>query len=160
MEEAAESSEMSPHFYKTARRHIYKQAVLVFTAIRNIIMSFTTHNYFHNASIYSRTNMSTIIIIIIIIITIIIINGCKMDKNVIVHKKRDQESKNTGFGKAEINKHPCAEGVQHTGRNKLKEDLQLMWHKVRLLQMCEREKLPKLTSNSKFIKLQEEIWSN
>jgi hypothetical protein len=80
-----------------------------------------------------------------------------MDTNVIQHQKRDQESKNTGFGKAENNKHPSAEGEQHTGRNKLKEDLQVMWHKVRLLQMCEREKLPKLTTNSKLIKLQEEI---
>ena len=32
-----------------------------------------------------------------------------------------------------------------------------MWHKVRLLQMSEREKLPKLKTNSKLIKLQEEI---
>jgi hypothetical protein len=53
--------------------------------------------------------------------------------------------------------HPSAEEEQHTGRNKLKEDLQVMWHKVRFLQMCEREKLLKLTTNSKLIKLQEEI---
>ena len=65
-----------------------------------------------------------------------------MDTNVIQHQKRDQESKNTAFGKAESNKQPSAEGEQQTSRNKLKEDLQLMWHKVRLLQMCEREKLP------------------
>jgi len=32
-----------------------------------------------------------------------------------------------------------------------------MWHKVRLLQMFEREKQPKLTTNSKLIKFQEEI---
>jgi len=32
-----------------------------------------------------------------------------------------------------------------------------MWHKVRLLQICEREKLPRLKTNSKLIKLQEEI---
>jgi uncharacterized membrane protein len=32
-----------------------------------------------------------------------------------------------------------------------------MWHKERLLQMCEREKLPKLKTNSKLIKFQEEI---
>jgi len=32
-----------------------------------------------------------------------------------------------------------------------------MWHKVRLLQMSEREKLPKLKTNSKLITLQEEI---
>ena len=75
------------------------------------------------------------------------VNGDKTDTNVIEHKKRDQKSKNIGFGKAE-NKHPSAEGEQHTGRNKLKEDLQVMWH-VRPLQMCEREKLSKLTTNSK-----------
>ena len=46
-----------------------------------------------------------------------------MDANVTEHQKRDQESNNTGFGKAENNKHPSAEGEQHTFRNKLKEDL-------------------------------------
>jgi len=61
------------------------------------------------------------------------VNGDKMDKNVIEHQKRDQENNNTGFGKAENNKHQCAEGEQHTVKNKLKEDLQIMWHKVRLL---------------------------
>ena len=85
------------------------------------------------------------------------VNGDKMDTNVIEHQKRDQESNNTGFGKAENNNHPSAEGEQHTVRNKLKEDLQIMCHKVRLLQMSEREKLPKLKTNSKLIKLQEEI---
>jgi hypothetical protein len=37
-----------------------------------------------------------------------------MDTNVIWHKKRDQESNNTGFGKVGNNKHPTAEGEQHT----------------------------------------------
>jgi len=32
-----------------------------------------------------------------------------------------------------------------------------MWHKVRFLQISEREKLPKLKTNSKLIKFQEEI---
>jgi len=32
-----------------------------------------------------------------------------------------------------------------------------MWHKVRLLKLCEREKLPNLTTKSKLIKLQKEI---
>jgi hypothetical protein len=32
-----------------------------------------------------------------------------------------------------------------------------MWHKVRLLQMSEREKLPNLKTNNKLIKLQEQI---
>jgi len=74
------------------------------------------------------------------------VNGDKMDKNVIEHQKRDQENENTDLGKVENNKHPSAEGDQHTVKNKLKEDLQIMWHK-----------LPKLKTNSKFIKLQEEI---
>ena len=32
-----------------------------------------------------------------------------------------------------------------------------MWHKVRLIQISEREKLPKLKTKSKLIKFQEEI---
>ena len=47
-----------------------------------------------------------------------------MVTNVIEHQKGDQESKITGFGKAENNKHQSAEGEQHTVWNKLKEDLQ------------------------------------
>jgi len=35
--------------------------------------------------------------------------------------------------------------------------IKIMWHKVRLLQISEREKLPRLKTNSKSIKLQEEI---
>ena len=46
------------------------------------------------------------------------VNGDKMDANVIEHQKRDQESNNTGFGKAENNKHPSAEGEQHTEKAK------------------------------------------
>jgi len=80
------------------------------------------------------------------------VNGDKMCTNVIEHQKRDQENDNTGFGKVENNKHTRAEGQQHTVKNKLTEDLQIMWHK-----MFEREKLPKLKTNSKLIKLQEEI---
>ena len=79
-----------------------------------------------------------------------------MDTNVTEHQKRDQENDNTGFGKVESNRHPSAEGEQHTVKNKLKKSLQIMWHKVRLLQMCEREKLPKLKTNNKLIKFQEE----
>jgi hypothetical protein len=62
----------------------------------------------------------------------------KMDTNVIEYQKRDQESKNPGFGKVENNKHPSAEEEQHIVRIKLKEDIQIMWHKVRLLRMSER----------------------
>ena len=85
------------------------------------------------------------------------VKGDKMDTNVIENQKRDQEHNNTGSDTIENNKHPKAEGEQNRDRNKLKEDLQIMWHKVRLLRMSEREKLPKLTKNSKLTKFQEEI---
>ena len=83
--------------------------------------------------------------------------GDKMDTNIIEHQKRDEGNDNTGFGKVENNTHQSAEGEQHTIKNKLKEDLQIMWHRVRRLKMSEREKLPKLKTNSKLINLQGEI---
>ena len=85
------------------------------------------------------------------------VNGDTTDANVIEYQKIDKENENTDCGKAQINKHPSAEGQQHTFKNKLKEDLQIMWHMVRLLQISEREKLPRLKRNRKLIKLQEEI---
>jgi len=85
------------------------------------------------------------------------VSGDNTDTNVIEHRKRAQENENTDFGKVENNKHPSAEGEQHTLKNKLKEDLQIMWHKMRILQMCEREKFPKLKTNRKLIKFQEEL---
>ena len=78
-----------------------------------------------------------------------------IDTNVLEHQKRNQESKSTAIAKVKNNKHTRAEGERHTVRNKLNEDLQIMCHKLRHLQMPEREKLPKL--KSKLIKLQEEI---
>jgi len=69
-------------------------------------------------------------------------NDDKMDTNDKEHQKRDHESNNTGLGKIENNKHPGPEREQHTVRNKLKEDLQIMWHKMKLLQMSERERRP------------------
>ena len=68
---------------------------------------------------------------------------------------RETENENTECRKAEVNKHPNTEGEQHTVKNKLKDDLQTMWHKERFLQISEREKLPKLKTNSKLTKLQE-----
>jgi len=72
------------------------------------------------------------------------------------HQNRDEEINNTGLGKTD-SKHSGTEEGQHTVRNKLKEDLQIMWHTVRLLQTYERERLPKLRENSILIKLKEEI---
>ena len=53
------------------------------------------------------------------------------------HQKRE-ESNNMGLGKIG-SKHLETEVGQHIMRNKLKEDLQIMWHKAKLLQMSERE---------------------
>jgi len=73
-------------------------------------------------------------------------------------QKRDKESRNNGLSKTEYNIHPGAEREQHTVRNKLKEDIQIMWYNVRLIQMSERERLPKLKENSKLTKLKKEIY--
>jgi hypothetical protein len=63
--------------------------------------------------------------------------------------------------KAENNNHLNAEGGQHTVRNTLKEDLHIMWHKVRLLRMSEREKLPKTKNKQQINKPSgRNKWSN
>jgi Skp family chaperone for outer membrane proteins len=81
-----------------------------------------------------------------------------MDTSATERQKGNQESSSTVAGKVETNiTHQSAEAEQHTVRDKLKEDIQITWHKVRLLQMSEREKLPKQKTNNKLIKLQEEI---
>jgi len=54
------------------------------------------------------------------------VNGDRTDANGIEYQKKDKENENTDCGKAQINKHPSAEGEQHTVKNKLKEDLQIM----------------------------------
>ena len=84
-------------------------------------------------------------------------NGDRTDSSGIEYQKKDKENGNTDCDKTQIYKYPSAEGEQHTVKNKLKEDLQIMWHKVRLLQICEKEKLPRLKTKSKLINLEEEI---
>jgi hypothetical protein len=42
---------------------------------------------------------------------------------------------------------------QYIARDKLREELQIMWYKMRLLQMSESQRLPKLTENNKLIHL-------
>jgi len=71
--------------------------------------------------------------------------------------RRETKKMETLTDKAQINKHPSTKGEQHTVKNKLKEDLQIMWHKLRLLLISEREKLSRIKTNSKLIELQEEI---
>jgi hypothetical protein len=45
---------------------------------------------------------------------------------------------------------------QHGTRNKFKEELQMIWYKVRLLQMLERHRLPELRENNTVIQFKKE----
>jgi hypothetical protein len=82
------------------------------------------------------------------------VNNGKMDTCAIEHQKGNKERNSTAAGKVETNiKYPSAEAEQHTVRDRLKEDIQTTWHKMKPLQMSERKNLPK----NKFIKLQEEV---
>ena len=84
-----------------------------------------------------------------------------MDTNAIEYLKKDQEHNNTFFDRIENNKHPRAEGEKNRARNKLKEHLQITWHKVRLLHMSERKKLPKLTKKQQIDKVSgRNKWNN
>ena len=80
-----------------------------------------------------------------------------MDTNDKQQQQKDQKGNSTGLRKTENNKRTGAEGEQHAVGNKLREDIYIIWHKVRLLQTYKREMLPKLKENSKLIKLKEEI---
>jgi len=61
-------------------------------------------------------------------------NGDKIDTNDKEHQQKRPRKNSTGLGKTENNKHTGAEGEQYAVSNKLREDLNIMWHKVRLLQ--------------------------
>jgi len=74
----------------------------------------------------------------------------------IEYQKRAEESNNMDLGNTG-SKHSGTEAGQHRLKNYLKEDIQTMWHKVRLLQMSKMETLPKLKENSKLMKLKDEI---
>jgi len=87
-------------------------------------------------------------------------NGNKMHTNDKENQKEHQESNNINLGKIKNNKYPEAKREQHTVRNKLKEDLQIMCHKVWILQMYKRERLLKLKENSKLVKLKKQIWND
>jgi hypothetical protein len=46
---------------------------------------------------------------------------------------------------------------QHVAGEKLKEELEIMWYKVKLLQISERQRLPKLVENNKIIRIKKEM---
>ena len=53
-------------------------------------------------------------------------NGDKMITNGAEHQKGDEESNNTGLGKNREQSLGAERGQQHTVRNKLKEDFQII----------------------------------
>jgi hypothetical protein len=55
------------------------------------------------------------------------------------------------------NKDLGEDAEQNIARDKLRAELQIMWYKVRLLQMSERQRLPKLTENNKLTHIKKEI---
>jgi hypothetical protein len=55
------------------------------------------------------------------------------------------------------NKDLGEDAERNIARNKLWEELQILWYKVRLLQMSERQRLPKQMENNKLIHLKKEI---
>ena len=79
-------------------------------------------------------------------------NGDRMDMN---DKRKPEEgprNNNTGLDK----KTPGIRGIA-AHRNKLKKDLRIKQHEVRLLRVSERERVPNLKENSIFLKFNEEI---
>lgn len=80
----------------------------------------------------------------------------KMVKISTGHQRRDEESCSTSLDKR-ISKLTETEAGQHMVTNKLKEDSEIMWHKVTLRQKSKRKRLPKLKETSKLINPKDEI---
>jgi hypothetical protein len=55
------------------------------------------------------------------------------------------------------NKDSGEDAEQKVARDKLREELKIMWYKVRLLQMSERQRLPKVIENNELIHLKKDI---
>jgi hypothetical protein len=72
---------------------------------------------------------------------------------------RDEENNsNVGTNEEHLEIKDLGEDVeQNKARDKLREKLQIMWYKARLLQMSARQRRPKLTENNELIHLQKEI---
>jgi hypothetical protein len=73
---------------------------------------------------------------------------------------REEQTNNAGATEEHLllqNRNLGQDAQQHVAGEKLKEELEIMWYKVRLLQMSERQRLPKLVENRKIIWLKKEI---
>jgi hypothetical protein len=73
---------------------------------------------------------------------------------------REEQTNNVGATEEHLlleDRNLGEETQQHVAREKLKEELEIMWYKVRFLQISERQSLPKLIENNKIIRLKKEI---
>jgi hypothetical protein len=73
---------------------------------------------------------------------------------------REEQTNNAGATENHLilkNRNLGGDTQQHVAGEKLKEDLEIMWYKVRLLQMSERQRLPKVIENNKIIWLKKEM---
>jgi hypothetical protein len=73
---------------------------------------------------------------------------------------REEQTNNVGATEEHLllkNRNLGEDTQQHVAGEKLKEELEIMWYKVRLLRMSERQRLPTLVENSKIMWLKKEI---
>jgi hypothetical protein len=73
---------------------------------------------------------------------------------------REEQTNNAGVTEEHLllqNRNLGEDTQQHVAGEKLKEELEIMWYKVRLSQMSDRQRLPKLVENSKIIWLKKEM---
>jgi hypothetical protein len=75
------------------------------------------------------------------------------NRMVTVTQKGEEEINKT----VSLGKNSETETRDHTIRTRLNEEIQILWHKVKLLQMSEAERLPRLKEDNKLIKLKDEI---
>jgi hypothetical protein len=72
--------------------------------------------------------------------------------------REGENNSNVGTNEEHLeNKDSGEDAEQNIARDKLREELQIIWYKVRLLQIFERQRLPKLIENNKLIHLKKEI---
>jgi hypothetical protein len=65
---------------------------------------------------------------------------------------KEKQTNNIGATEEHLlleNRNSGEDTQQHAEGEKLKEEIEIMWYKVRLLQMSERQRLPKLVGNNK-----------
>jgi hypothetical protein len=70
---------------------------------------------------------------------------------------RQEENSSVGTTEEHSEIKVLGEDAEQIAIDNLREELQIIWYKVKLLQMSERQRLPKLIENNKLIHLKKEI---